>query len=158
MSARKISLLALFIALSVVGGFIKIPAIVGSIALDLFPALLAAIYLGRRTGALVAGLGHLASALIGGMPLGPLHVIVAITMALIVLIFQVIYEKKYTILAGFFVVVANSLLAPVPMLFFFGVEFYIALLPSLFIGALLNTVVALVVAPRFQHIFKQVAI
>lgn len=157
MSTRKISLLSLFIALSVVGGFIKIPAIVGSVALDFSPALMAAIYLGRRKGAIVAGVGHLASALIGGMPLGLLHVIVAFSMAVIVLVFQVIYEKGHSILAGIFVIIANSLLAPISMLFFFSTEFYIALLPSLFIGSFINTTVALVLAPRFQNAFERIA-
>lgn len=156
MSARMTSLLALFIALSVVGGFVKIPAIVGSIALDFFPALMAAIYLGRRSGMIVAGVGHLASAFIGGMPLGPLHIIVAIAMAFIVLGFQVIYKKGHLIIAGIFVVMTNALVAPLPLLFFFSLEFYIALLPSLLVGSLVNTLVALILAPRFQHIFDRI--
>lgn len=157
MSARNISLLALFIALSVVGGFIKIPAIVGSVALDFFPALMAAIYLGRRSGMIVAGLGHLASAFIGGMPLGPLHIIVALAMAFIVLGFQSIYKKGHWIIAGIFVVMANALVAPLPLLFFFSAEFYIALLPSLLVGSFVNTLIALILAPRFQHIFDRIA-
>lgn len=157
MSTRKISLLALFISLSIVGGFIKVPAIVGSVALDFFPALMAAIYLGRPSGMIVAGLGHLASAFIGGMPLGPLHIIVAIAMAVIVLGFQIIYKKGHWILAGIFVVLANALIAPLPLLFFFSAEFYIALLPSLLVGSFVNTLVALILAPRFQPIFDRLA-
>ena len=42
MNVRTISTLAVFIALSVVGAFIKIPSPIGSMALDSFPALLAA--------------------------------------------------------------------------------------------------------------------
>ncbi|MFD1851598.1 hypothetical protein [Oceanobacillus bengalensis] len=40
MGARKMSILALFITLSVIGAAIKVPAILGSVALDSFPALL----------------------------------------------------------------------------------------------------------------------
>src|SRR5699024_11807817 len=59
MDIKKISLLALFIALSVIGSFIKIPAVVGSIALDAFPALLAVVLIGTTAGAVVAGMGHI---------------------------------------------------------------------------------------------------
>ena len=39
MNTKKMSLLALFVALSIIGAMIKIPAVVGSVALDAFPAL-----------------------------------------------------------------------------------------------------------------------
>lgn len=50
MNIRKMSLIALFIALSVIGAAIKIPAIIGSIALDVFPAILAGAFLERYQG------------------------------------------------------------------------------------------------------------
>lgn len=158
MSIKKLSVLALFIALSIVGSFIKIPAIVGSVALDLFPALIAAAYLGRSSGAIVACFGHLISALIAGFPLGPVHIIVAIEMAIIVLVFAYIYNKGKRILAGIFVVISNAIFAPLPMLILFSVAFYITLIPSLFIGALLNTVVAYLLIPRLQHILNELSV
>src|SRR5699024_11569813 len=75
-----------------IGSFIKIPAVVGSIPLDAFPALLAVVLIGTTAGAVVAGMGHMVSAYIGGMTLGPLHIIVAMGMALIVWVFGVIYK------------------------------------------------------------------
>jgi len=156
-TTRKLSLLALFIAISVIGGFIKIPAIIGSVALDLFPALMAAVYLGRTSGALVAGVGHLASALIGGLPLGPIHMVVALSMALIVYFFEIIYARNRRLLAAIFLIVTNALVAPLPMMFLFSMEFYLAIVPSLFIGSLINTIVALLLVPRFQPIFKRIA-
>jgi len=156
MSTKRLSLLALFIALSVIGASIKIPAVVGSIALDFFPALIAAVFLGRSTGAMVAGFGHFLSALIVGMPLGPMHIIIALEMAAIVWIFQMIYENRKPKLAGLFAVVSNTLIAPIPMLFLLGIGFYVALLPSLFIGATVNTVAALLLIPRFEGIFDRV--
>src|SRR5690625_1633626 len=113
MSTRKISLLTLFIALSVIGASIKIPAIIGSVALDLFPALLAAVLIGKRAGAIVAGFGHLLSSLIVGMPLGPTHIIVALEMAAIVWFFSVIFQFGNKKLAGLFVILSNTLLAPI---------------------------------------------
>lgn len=153
MSSKKLSLLALFIALSVIGASIKIPAIVGSIALDAFPALLASILLGKRMGAIIAGFGHILSSLIAGMPLGPMHLIIALEMAVIVWCFSVIYQSGKRKFAGLFFVLSNSLLAALPMLFLLGKGFYFALLPSLFIGAFFNVFVALLFIPRFEKLF-----
>ena len=51
MSIKKISLISLFIALSVAGASIKIPAIVSSVALDMVPALLGGVMFGSIPGA-----------------------------------------------------------------------------------------------------------
>src|SRR5699024_8956770 len=150
LSARKISLLALFIALSVIGAALKIPAVIGSVALDVFPALFASVLIGKRTGAVVAGLGHILSAMLGGMPLGSLHVIVAAEMAVIVWLFGLFYQSGKKAIAGLFFILTNGFIAPLPMLIFFGVGFYVAVLPSLFMGAMINVVVALVFIPRFD--------
>lgn len=157
MTAGRLSLLALFIAISVLGGFIKIPAIVGSIALDLFPALMAAIYLGRNSGALVGAFGHLASAMIGGLSLGPLHLLIALFMAIIVYFFEILYTKTLSLIAGLFVLIANTLLAPLPMIYFFSSKFYIALLPPLFVGSLVNIAIALLLIPWFRPIFERIS-
>ncbi|WP_404451243.1 ECF transporter S component [Virgibacillus necropolis] len=155
MSTRKLSLLALFIALSVIGASIKIPAIVGSIALDAFPALLASVLLGKYQGAIIAGFGHVVSAFLAGMMLGPMHLIIALEMAIMVWCFSVIYQTGKKKFAGLFFILSNSFLAPLPMIFLFSEEFYYALLPPLFIGATFNTVLALVLIPRFKTIFSR---
>lgn len=155
MSTRKICLLALFIALSVIGAMIKIPSFVGSIALDAFPALLAAVLVGNRMGALVAGFGHLVSSLIAGLPLGPMHIVIAAEMAAIVWCFGMIYQAGKRKFAGLFFVGANSFLAALPMLFLFGVSFYLALLPSLLIGAVFNAGIALLFIPKFADLFQR---
>lgn len=153
MSGRKISLLAFFVGLAVVGAFIKIPAVVSSVALDSFPALLAAAFFGGGAGAVVAGLGHLVSAIIGGLPLGPLHFIVAVEMAVIAAVFAAIYRKGRKWTASIFFVIANALIAPLPFIFFYGVAFFIALIPSLAIGSVINMVIALLLIPRLETIF-----
>src|SRR5699024_3998457 len=53
MDIKKISLLALFIDLSVIGSFIKIPAVFCSIALDAFPALLSVVIIGTTAWAII---------------------------------------------------------------------------------------------------------
>lgn len=155
MSTRKLSLLALFIALSVIGASTKIPAIVGSVAFDTFPALLASILLGKYQGVIIAGFGHIVSALLAGMMLGPMHLIIALEMAVMVWCFSIIYQSGKKKTAGLFFILSNSLLAPLPMIFLFSIEFYYVLLPSLFIGATFNTLLALVLIPRFKPIFSR---
>jgi uncharacterized membrane protein len=148
-------LLALFSALSAVGAAIKIPAIVGSVAFDVFPALLAASLLGSGAGAIVGALGHLLSALIAGFPLGPMHGLIAVEMALLVYIFGVFYKKNKKVIASILFILANTFAAPLPFIFLMNIAFYVAILPSLLIGSLINTVIALVAIPRLKALVKQ---
>src|SRR5665648_13939 len=76
--AIRTARLALFSALSVVGSFIKIPSPVGSLAFDSFPGFFVALFFGPAEGALVSGLGHLATAATSGFPLGILHIPIAV--------------------------------------------------------------------------------
>ncbi|WP_347548482.1 ECF transporter S component [Pseudalkalibacillus hwajinpoensis] len=155
MSGKRASILAMFIALAVVGALIKIPAIVGSVALDAFPALVAAVLLGSRSGALIAGFGHLLSALIVGLPLGPLHLLVAAEMATLVWLFATLYEvnKRKWAVGTFFV--GNAFAAPLPFLFMLGTGFYVALVPALVVGSVLNLGLAIVLIPRLSTIFEK---
>lgn len=154
MTGKKISWLALFIALSTVGAAIKIPAVIGSIALDVFPALLAAVLLGSGAGAIVGGLGHLLSALIGGMPLGPFHFMIATEMALLVWLFGRLYLSNKRIFASTSFLIGNVFLAPLPFVFLISKAFYVAIIPSLLIGSAVNIGLALVFIPRVAPIFK----
>jgi uncharacterized membrane protein len=155
MTSRKLSLLALFSALSAVGAAIKIPAIVGSVAFDVFPALFAAALLGSGAGAIVGALGHLLSALISGFPLGPMHVLIAIEMALLVFIFGVLYKKNKKVTAGILFILANAFAAPLPFIILMNKAFYAAIVPSLLIASIINTVIALIAIPRLKAFFKQ---
>jgi riboflavin transporter len=74
--------LSIFTALSAAGSLIKIPSPVGSLAFDSAPGFLIALLFGPIEGALVAGLGHLATAVVSGFPLGILHLPIALGMAL----------------------------------------------------------------------------
>lgn len=92
---RRFAWLAVCMALSVIGSFIKLPTFVGSIALDSAPALVAAAVLGPQAGATVAGLGHFISAYIGGWPLGPFHWLVACEMAVLGALFAAMYGRGW---------------------------------------------------------------
>lgn len=154
MKSRTLIFLALFAALSAVGAMIKIPAIVGSVALDVFPALLAAALLGSGAGAIVGALGHILSALISGFPLGPMHVLIACEMAFLVYIFGVLYKKNLKVSASLLFILANAFAAPLPFLFLMNKAFYVALLPSLLVGSVVNTVFAILAIPRLKSIVR----
>lgn len=79
---RSVTRLGLLIALSGVGAFIKFPSPVGTVAMDAAPGYFAAFAAGPAAGALVAGIGHLFSALLTGFPLTvPFHLLIALVMA-----------------------------------------------------------------------------
>ena len=152
---KRASLLAMFIALSVVGAIFKMPSAVGSIALDAFPALIAAVLIGSRSGALIASFGHLLSALIVGFPLGPMHVFIAAEMAALVWLFGKLYEAKKTKWASATFAIGNGLVAPLPFLFLLGTGFYVAIVPSLVIASVLNLALALILIPRLVPVFEK---
>lgn len=152
MKGKMLSLLALFIALSAVGAAIKIPAVVGSVALDAFPALLAAALVGAGPGAVVGALGHLLSALLSGFPLGPMHLLIAAEMAVLAWIFGILYKNNKKIIAGIVFILGNAFVAPVPFIFLMNIGFYISIVPSLLIGSIINTLISLVLIPRLSSL------
>jgi hypothetical protein len=154
MKAKKMAWISLLIALTAIGAAIKVPAIIGSVALDAFPALLAAALLGGPAGAVVGGMGHLLSALFGGMPLGPFHFVIAIEMAFLAFVFALLYRTGKRWQAAVLFILGNTFAAPLPFLFLMSKAFYLSIVPSLFIGSILNTVIALVVIPRLMPVVE----
>ncbi|MCQ6279215.1 ECF transporter S component [Bacillus sp. EB600] len=152
MKGKMLSLLALFIALSAVGAAIKIPAVVGSVALDASPALLAAALVGAGPGAVVGAFGHLLSALLSGFPLGPMHLLIAAEMAVLAWIFGVLYKNNKKIIAGLVFIFGNAFVAPIPFIFLMNIGFYISIVPSLLIGSIINTLISLVLIPRLSSL------
>lgn len=91
MNTRKMVLFGILLALCIIGANIKI---LGSIALDSFPAFFGALLLGPVAGAFLGVLGHLVSAILAGFPLSlPIHIVVAVMMALTMYVFGTIYLK-----------------------------------------------------------------
>ncbi len=157
MRTKTVSFVAMFTALSAIGGAIKIPAVIGSIGLDAFPALLAGMLVGTIPGAIVAGVGHLISALFGGMPLGPFHVLISLEMALFVYLFSVLYQRGYKLLACVVMVSGNALLAPLPFIWLIGTSFYTAIVPSLLLSSFVNTLLAVVSVHKVSAMFNKKA-
>lgn len=74
--------ITVFAALSVVGSFVHLPSPVPSVAFDSAPGFFVALYFGPLEGFCVLGLGHLATAVVSGFPLGILHLPIAVGLAL----------------------------------------------------------------------------
>ena len=83
--------MSLLIALCYLGSLVKIQ---GSIALDALPAYYGALILGPVPGAFIGMMGHLLTALTSGFPLTlPLHLYVAVMMAITVGVFGYLAQK-----------------------------------------------------------------
>jgi len=78
----RLARISVFCALSVIGSFIHLPGPISSVALDSAPGFFAALYFGPVEGAAVTGIGHIATAVINGFPLGLLHFPIAVGLAM----------------------------------------------------------------------------
>ena len=138
-NTKMLVLIALFIALSVIGAGIKVPGPISSIALDALPAFLAALVLGGIPGAVVGAVGHMVSALLGGFPLSlPIHIIIAVQMAAVMLAVGWLQRKHNTVLAVIAGIFLNGVAAPATFILIpkMGVPFFMgAVLPLLIAGA-----------------------
>lgn len=147
MKLKTMTVTALFAALCAVGGFIKIPSGVGSLALDTVPALLAASFLPPVFVGFASMAGHLASAMYAGFPLGPFHLLIAIEMLIILYVFARLHKAGRHSWKWIFFVVANGLLAPLPFYFLVSPAFFVGAVPAILLATVLNAVVAAVVMP-----------
>lgn len=147
MTTKKLALAALFISLSAIGGMIKIPLGIASIALDALPALVAVLFLSAPLAATVAALGHLASALYGGFPLGPFHVIIAIEMWAIIWLFAKLHERGYHFIKWPAFIIGNGVIAAIPFYFLISPAFFYASVWGLVIAASINALGASVIMP-----------
>lgn len=96
MDTKKLTKMALLIALSVLGSYITIFM---SVALDSLPGFFAALALGAGAGGMVGALGHFMTALVHGFPLGlPTHFLLMALMYLACFFLGYFY-KKSTLLA-----------------------------------------------------------
>lgn len=146
-SARKLAIMAIFIALSAVGSLIKIPSPLGSIGLDSAPGFFAAIGFGGWVGFIVIAVGHLLSSAIVGFPLTlPVHLVIAVAMGGCALAFRWIGRKGKVWLVVSVVVTAflNSFVLGLVVLPIGGWGMYVAAVPSLLVASVVNLVIAAV--------------
>jgi len=137
----RVMRIAVFAALSVVGSFIHLPSPVPSVAFDSAPGFFAALYFGPIEGFCVFGIGHLATAVVSGFPLGILHLPIAAGLALAGAVVGEV-NRRWNFLpavaAGIAINTGLVVLA-VPVL---GVAGTLSFTPFLFAAASVNGVVA----------------
>ncbi|MBC7217841.1 MAG: ECF transporter S component [Candidatus Caldatribacterium sp.] len=149
----RLSLSAALVALCVVGSFIKIPSPTGTVALDSLPGFFSALALGYGEGAAVALLGHILTSLNVGFPLGfPIHLLIALEMGGIVLLFRFVFKRLGILAAIISGILLNGILAPLGLVPLFGWGFFFGMLPSLIIGSAVNIVLAAIL---FRVIFRK---
>ncbi|MEW8547957.1 MAG: hypothetical protein AB2693_31000 [Candidatus Thiodiazotropha sp.] len=112
----KTAFAAVFVVASGLLGLIKLPAPVPSIALDAIPGYFTAGFISPSIGGIVGFFGHLASAWTGGFPLGWIHLVVALEMAVACFVFGwVIFKinKTYALFIAIAVaILINGILSP----------------------------------------------
>ncbi|MBO1263492.1 ECF transporter S component [Proteiniclasticum sp. SCR006] len=159
--SQVLVLMSLLVAFSYLGSLVKIQ---GTIALDALPAYLGALLLGPLPGAVIGFVGHLLTAVTSGFPMTlPMHLFIAILMALTIGIFGCLAEKTNNLfLAGLTGVFMNgpvstlgaSYLAAMLGLGFSGKVMFFALILPLSLTSLVNAAgaVALYKVLKARHV------
>lgn len=144
-NVKRISIIAIFIALSAVGALIKIPSPVGTVGLDSAPGYFSALAFGGIEGALVIAMGHMLSSAVVGFPLSiPVHIFIAVQMALWALAFRWVNKKFGLIAASIVAIFLNGVVGSFTMLLMGGMGAVLGLMPFLVVGSALNVIVAAV--------------
>lgn len=154
MKIKQLTLTAMFAALCAIGGLLKIPLGIGSTALDSAPAIIAVAFLSPIHAGIAAMIGHIASALYAGFPLGPFHLLIALEMLAIIYVFARLYQANYHIAKWIFFIIANGLLAPLPFYFIISPAFFVGAVPGILIATLFNAVIAAVVIPVLKNVWR----
>lgn len=144
-NVKRLSIIAIFIALSAVGALIKIPSPVGTIGMDSAPGFFSALAFGGLTGAIIIASGHLLTAAVAGFPMTiPIHLYVAVQMALWAVVYRWVNEKLGLIPAVIVGIILNGVVSSFAMLPFMGMGGVMGLMPFLIVGAALNVIISAV--------------
>ena len=176
-NTKTLVVMALLIALSFVGSYLRI---FGTIAFDSLPGFLAALLLGPFHGAAIGFLGHFFTALNMGFPLSfPLHMVIAVTMAITMYGFGMTYkllngrisewlyrrlsEPVVFIITGIVGIILNapfSLACSIAMLWIMaGREVamgLLALLPALLLASVANIALAIVIFKYLRKFWNKI--
>ncbi|MCR8852406.1 ECF transporter S component [Lysinibacillus fusiformis] len=150
-------LTAMVAAICAVGAAIKVPAFISTAALDSAPAFLGVVFLSPLLAGVAGLIGHFISALTAGFPLGPLHVIIAVEMFIVVWIFGVMHKKGMHVWKWPVALVLNGIVAPLPFYFMISPAFFWGALASIFIATAINLMIVAVVMPILSKVFVRKA-
>ena len=101
-------------------------------------------------------LGHLATGLTSGFPLGVFHILIAVEMFIIVAIFAVMHRKGLNISKWIFVIIANGFISPLPFYFLISPAFYIGSIAGLTAATVINVIIAIIVMPVLKTVVQRV--
>lgn len=144
-TVKRLAVIAIFVALSAVGAWIKIPSPVGTIGLDSAPGFFTAIAFGGLEGAIVIALGHLLTAAVVGFPLSiPIHLFIALQMALWALSYRFV-QRKFGLIAAVVVgTLLNGVVSSFTMILMGGLGAVLSVMPFLVLGSAINVILAAV--------------
>lgn len=156
MQLRKMILLGMFIALSVVGAMIKVPiGSLGTLAFDSMPAFVLSGLIGPLYGGLAGGFGHMVSAYLAGFPLGlPIHLLIAFMMILSVASFGAVYRHVNKLTAVIVGLVMNGVISLLPFIPILGMGFVLASMLPLLLVSLANILLAVAVITVLSKALK----
>lgn len=114
---KSILVISIYSAFSIALGFIKLPAGVGSVALDSSPGFFVAGFYTPILGGFTGMIGHIASSWVSGFPLGIVHIPIAFMQFCWCFIFGFILRKGNSltslIIASIVATLLNGVLAPI---------------------------------------------
>jgi len=150
---RKLILTAMVAAICAVGAMIKVPAFISTAALDSAPAFLGVVFLSPILAGVAGLIGHFITALTSGFPLGPLHIIIAVEMLIVVWVFGVMHKKGMHFWKWPVVLVLNGIVAPLPFYFIISPAFFWGALGSILMATVINLIIVAVVMPVLSKVF-----
>ena len=146
MNSSRVARIAIFSTLCVIGSFIHLPSPISTVAFDSWPGFFSALYFGAIDGALIAGIGHIATSIINGFPLGILHLFIAIGMGfvgwMIGVVNRILKNQKFGFIIALICGIAINTMLFVIAVPVIGWLNAIAFVPFLLIAASLNGLVA----------------
>ncbi|MCK8827157.1 ECF transporter S component [Natroniella acetigena] len=144
-NTKRLVRMALFVALGTVGGFIPLPSPTGTVGLDSAPGYFLALFAGGFEGGIVLGIGHLVSGIKAGFSLGPIHLPIAIGMAVCGWLLWYVNQKFNLIAAGIVATLFNGVILNALLIPLLGVGFFMGMTPVLLVASAINIVIAIVV-------------
>ncbi len=149
--AKKLTFMAIFIALAFVGALIKIPSPIGTVGFDSTAGYLSVLYIGYLPGAIVTALGYLLIAASAGFPLGILTIAISAEMFLIAMAYKYFYEIN-VVLGLSIATILNGVIAPLIVLPIGGWGLYVGLLPSLTVASFANLIASSAIYEALKRI------
>ncbi|TKI70617.1 ECF transporter S component [Lysinibacillus mangiferihumi] len=153
----SLTLTAMVAAICAVGAVIKIPSFVSSAALDSAPAFLSVAFLSPVLAGIAGLIGHLITALTSSLPYGPLHLIIAVEMFIVVWLFGVMHKKGMHFWKWPVALILNGVIAPLPFYFIISPAFFWGSLASIFMATVINLLIVAVVMPILSKVFVRKA-